>query len=358
MLTCRACRGTAGEIVLDLGAMPASDTFPPLADPGPDPVHPLRMWQCAACGLAQLAEDPTTPEEPRGVEPAALVAQARDAVGKVTEAGLLRAGMTVAEYGSPHGGSWLPMLADLGLRSVGPGTRAEVVLDCFGMMHAADQQAAVAERAGRLTDGGILLLQYHSLAAIVRSGQWNALRHGHFAYYSAAALRRMFAPVGLTPTAAWEFDLYGGTVLLAFSRGRGIDHPESIGPAGQLQQQVDFSATALRKWLLGEAERGRRVIGYGAASRAVALLVRAGVDADLLASVADASPAKWGRRMPGTRIPVIRPAELAADPPDAVLLFVPDLLAEVRRQLPELTAAGTSWVSAEPSPRLVAGPGG
>ena len=47
------------------------------------------MWLCSSCGLAQLLADPTVPEEPRGTEPAALVAQAADAVERVAAAGLL-----------------------------------------------------------------------------------------------------------------------------------------------------------------------------------------------------------------------------------------------------------------------------
>ncbi|HEX4226213.1 MAG TPA: methyltransferase domain-containing protein [Pseudonocardiaceae bacterium] len=348
MLTCRACHGIGGEIVLDLGAMPPADAFPLLDDPGPDPVFPLRMWQCATCGLAQLAEDPTTPDEPRGVEPAALVAQARDAVRRVSD--LLRPGMTVAEYGSPHGGSWLPMLTEL--TPVGPDERADLIIDCFGMMHEPDQAAAVAARASRLADGGVLLLQYHSLGTIVHDGQWNALRHGHFAYYAAEPLRAMFAKAGLAPRAAWEFDLYGGTVLLALAAGPDNGFTEHIGPISTLQHQVDANCTALRDWLRHAAGQGIRVVGYGAASRAVALLCRAGIDVDLLGAVADASPAKWGRRMPGTRIPVISPAQLTADPPDALLLFVPDLLTEVRAAFPQL--AGIGWFVAEPAPHQVA----
>src|SRR5215472_14594180 len=151
---CRACGGQAGQLVLDLGDQPASDHFPPWGDPGPDPVYPLQMWLCSRCGLAQLLADPTVPEEPRGTEPAALVAQAADAVRRVTTAGLLPAGARVAEYGSPHGGSWLGMLERQGLKPVGDGAEADVILDCFGMMHAPNQAAALAERAGRLAPGG------------------------------------------------------------------------------------------------------------------------------------------------------------------------------------------------------------
>ncbi len=66
---CRACRGGAGHLVLDLGEQPACDYFPRCDDVGPDPEYPLQMWLCSACGLAQLVADPTVPEEPRGAEP-------------------------------------------------------------------------------------------------------------------------------------------------------------------------------------------------------------------------------------------------------------------------------------------------
>ena len=78
--SCRLCRGVSGTIVLDLGDQPACDHFPPAGDPGPDPRYPLQMWLCSDCGLAQLVDDPTDAEEPRGVEPAALIAQSADAV--------------------------------------------------------------------------------------------------------------------------------------------------------------------------------------------------------------------------------------------------------------------------------------
>ena len=361
---CRACRSKAGQVVLDLGDQPACDHFPLYNDPGPDPIYPLQMWLCAHCGLAQLLDDPTVPEEPRGTEPAALVAQAVDAVARVTTAGLLPTGAQVAEYGSPHGGSWLGLLADRGLRLVDGTAEADVILDCFGMMHSADQAAALAERVARLAPGGVLLLQYHSLDTIIRLGQWNALRHGHYAYYSTTALSAMLAAVGFSPRRAWHFDLYGGTVLLAASR----DGDDSVPPheglqallAAEartgvcdpsvlrgLQRDVQTRAVALHDWLAKTAAAGRTVLGYGAASRAVALLRKAEVDGDLLPAVADASPAKRGLRMPGTTIPVISPAELTARRPDEVALFVSDLMAEVRATYPEIEASGGRWVDAD-----------
>jgi C-methyltransferase C-terminal domain/Putative zinc binding domain/Methyltransferase domain len=375
---CRSCRSPHGEIVLDLGEQPAADHFPALGDPGPDPAYPLQMWLCAGCGLAQLLVDPTVPEEPRGAEPAALVEQAEDAVDRVARAGWIPTGGRTAEYGSPHGGSWLDLLAARGLTPVAAGERADVVLDCFGLMHSPDQAAALGERAGRVSPRGVLLLQYHSLATILRLGQWNSLRHGHYAYYSTAALGRMLAAVGFSARQAWRFDLYGGTMLLAATRdgdagdegsaerspdasvgdllaeesALGVEDPACVRA---VQESAVSRADALHRWLVDEKAAGRTVLGYGAASRAVALLCRARVDRSLLGAVADASPAKHGRRMPATDIPVVSPAELVDAHPDAVALFLPDLMREIRRTLPDVEAGGGRWVDveslgAEPSP--------
>jgi hypothetical protein len=367
--TCRWCGGTDGTVVLDLGEQPPADLFPAADDPGPDPVHPLRMWLCATCGLAQLAEDPTTPDEPRGAEPDALVAQARDAVARVEAAGLLPRGGTVAEFGSPHGGSWLGLLDATGLAEASGGP-ADVVVDCFGLMHAADQRAGLAERAAATAPDGVLLLQFHTLAAIVADGAWNALRHGHFAYYATPVLARMLDEVGFEVTHGFLFDLYGGTVLLA-ARRHGVDGPRDPaavqallereaalgvtdpGVLAGLEDEARRSADGLRAHLVASRDAGRTVLGYAAASRAVPLLNRAGVGTDLLPAVADGAAGKQGRRLPGVGIPIVAPDAVVARRPDEVVLFVTDMLAEMRRRMPEVEAGGSRWVIVDPTVRAV-----
>ncbi|MBS4103483.1 class I SAM-dependent methyltransferase [Tsukamurella paurometabola] len=355
----RACRG-CGSVkltrVLDLGRVPAADFFPPAGspvDPG-ESSHPLAMDLCAACGLAQLADDDTVADEPRGVEPRALREQAADAVARVAEAGLLR-GTTVREFGSPHGGTWLPLLADRGFREAAGA--ADVVLDSFGIMHEPDQRAAFAARAAAVAPGGVLLLQYQPLGGIVEHLQWTALRHGHFGYYTLTALLRLLAAAGLEPVRAFEFDLYGGTVLLAVRHAGAADVVPGPGtadptvrrilaaeaeaglgtPAGvrTLSAAPADQARALREWAQRHAAAGRPVAAYGAASRAVALFALAGLDTALVTCVADASPSKQGRRMPGTDIPIVAPDHLGTlDGP--VLLTLPDLHDEVLEAWPAL----------------------
>ncbi|WP_433503785.1 class I SAM-dependent methyltransferase [Pseudonocardia halophobica] len=360
MITCRFCASRDGETVLDAGLQPAGDNFPLVDDRGPDALHPLRMWMCGACRLAQLTEDPTVPDEPRGREPEALVRQARDAVQMLASTGYLTAGSSVVEFGSPHGGSWLDLIQEYGAVPCGESAKADVLVDNIGMMHAADQAAALRERLARLAPHGTAFFQYHSLATIVARGQWNALRHGHYAYYSTPALVTMLESVDLTPVTARWYPLYGGTVLLGARRGgapdgtvsRIADEEEKVGvldPARvrSLQHACSTSSAALATFIGAELVAGRRVAGYSAASRAVALLCTAGIGLADLFAVADASEEKWGRRLPGSRIPIVSPAQLVDERPDTVVLFVPDLLEEVRRALPQVEEWGGRWVVAE-----------
>ncbi|WP_292975971.1 transferase [Mycobacterium sp.] len=351
MSVCRGCGGTDLSRVLDVGKVPAADHFPLASDPvsSDEASHELAMDLCVACGLAQLSNDDTVTSEPRGIEPEALRDQAAQAVKRVAEAGLLR-GATVREFGSPHGGTWLPLLAQRGFAEVSGSNIADVVLDSFGIMHDADQRAAFQLRAQATAPGGVLLLQFHSLLAIVDKGQWNSLRHGHFAYYSLLALTELLDMVGMSIATAWEFDLYGGTVLVAAVHGSvepdrrvqdilrrerefGITEPAVVG---RLQRVAESHAARLRYWLEAQARSGRRVYGYGASSRVPALFSIAGVDRRLVHAIADASPGKQGRRISGTNVAIISPEELVDADPDCVFLTIPELYEEVRRRYSQL----------------------
>jgi hypothetical protein len=345
---CRGCRSTSGNVVLDLGDQPAADHFPAASDPGPDPRYPLAMWWCADCGLAQLLEDTTVPDEPRAIEPRAAVRQAHEAVEDLLASGLLVQGEFI-EFASPHGGSWGEALLARGFCAAS-GRQAGIVIDVYGLMHDADQVRGLRARADALSDDGTLVLQFPSLAGTLRRREWNALRHGHFAYHSVPSARRLLADVGLTVFAARSYSLYSGSVLLLASRGGGRSAQEASAvdvlageelaagvrdPAAMagLGAALEEDVTRLRRWV--ESQRGAAWL-YGAGSRAVAVLAAAGLSPGAVAGIADAAAAKQGRRMPGTDIPISSPEALLAADPASILLMLPDLAGELRDAWPQL----------------------
>jgi Putative zinc binding domain len=175
MSECRGCGKSALRRVLDLGEVPAADYFPLATDPvrADEASHPLAMDLCHVCGLAQLADDDTIADEPRGVEPQALKDQAEAAVDRVAAAGWLR-GKTVVEFGSPHDGTWIPLLTERGFATAT--SRADVVLDCFGIMHEPDQRSAFESRARATAPDGVLLCS--TIRSAPSSGSVNGMRCG------------------------------------------------------------------------------------------------------------------------------------------------------------------------------------
>jgi hypothetical protein len=311
------------------------------------------MWWCADCGLAQLISDGTGPDEPRAIEPRAAVRQAQDAVDELLRAGLLAA-TDFVEFASPHGGSWGEALRARGFRPARE-ARASLVIDVYGLMHDPDQAAGLQSRADVLADDGTLLLQFPSYAATMRHREWNALRHGHFAYHSVPAARRLLADVGLSVFAARTYSLYSGSVLLLASRSgagptveaeavdelerselaAGVLDPNAMRPLGAA---LENDVIRLRSWVDGQ-RNGAWL--YGAGSRAVAVLAVAGLAPGAVAGIVDGAPAKQGRRMPGTDIPVRTTDALLAADPQQILLMLPDLLEELRDDWPELSGR---WV--------------
>jgi hypothetical protein len=120
-------------------------------------------------------------------------------------------------------------------------------------------------------------------------------------------------------------------MLLAAEAAAGLETLEAY--AG-FQQRAEAAKHGLLLFLLQAKREGRRLLGYGAAAKGNTLLNYAGVRADLLPAVADRAASKQGKLLPGSHIPVIRPEELAAQSPDALLVLPWNLIDELRQQLP------------------------
>ena len=81
----------------------------------------------------------------------------------------------------------------------------------------------------------------------------------------------------------------------------------------------------------------------------MALLAAAGLPPGSVRGIADGAPAKQGRRMPGTDIPVVAPEALARQRTrTSILLMLPDLAGELRDAWPSLADRWGILAPAEP----------
>ena len=90
------------------------------------------------------------------------------------------------------------------------------------------------------------------------------------------------------------------------------------------------------------------VMGYGAAAKANTFLNYCGVRADMLPFVADRSPQKVGKFMPGSHIPVVSVEQMMKIQPDWIVILAWNLKDEIVEELKEARKWGARFVVAMP----------
>jgi hypothetical protein len=203
----------------------------------------------------------------------------------------------------------------------------------------------------------------------VQQGQFDTIRHGHWSYLSLTAVHRLGPRHGLAVIEAVAEPVFGGSLritlahaasgrpvdasvarLLAAERAAGLDDGSGLEDFGQRARE---SAAALRGFLIEQREAGRRVLGYGAPSKAAVLLGLSRVGTDLLEFTVDASPLKHRLAIPGGRVPIHPVADLIAARPDVVLVLTWDIADEVVAQLERAGGWGAEYVLPVPRPRVL-----
>jgi hypothetical protein len=133
--------------------------------------------------------------------------------------------------------------------------------------------------------------------------------------------------------------------VLAEERQAGIDRIEAY--AG-LQGKVETLCLDFVEFLCREKAKGARIIGYGAAAKGNTLLNYCGVRPYLIDFVADVTPAKVGKFLPGSHIPVYGEEKIAEHKPDYVVILPWNWEKEIKDRLRFIGAWDGKFVTAIP----------
>ena len=109
----------------------------------------------------------------------------------------------------------------------------------------------------------------------------------------------------------------------------------------------------LRRFVAKEIENGKRVYVYGASTRGNTILQFCKLDHLLIQKATDANPEKWGRKTPGTGIPIVSKDEARKDKPDYFLVLPHHFLNEIKRQESDYLHSGGKFIVPLPKFRIV-----
>ena len=403
-MKCRHCGSDLTLPFLDLGSAPPSNAYlSEAALRAPEAWFPLRLLVCGSCWLVQT-EDHAGREALFTGDYAyfssfstSWLAHAERYVRDMAARFGLGAGSLVAEVAA-NDGYLLQYVRQAGIPCYGieptAGTAAaarakgiEIVERFFGVDLAGELAAAgraadliaannvlahvpdigdfVAGFARLLKPQGVATFEFPHLMRMVEETQFDTAYHEHYSYLSLLAVARIFKANGLTIFDVEELPTHGGSLRLFAQRSDSGRHAVNPAVAALRAREIaagmdrpgfyrGFQAATERVkddllvFLIEAKRQGMKIGAYGAAAKGNTLLNFAGVRPDLLPYVVDRNPAKQGKFMPGSRIPIVAEDQLKADRPDFVLILPWNLRDEVTTQLAYIGEWGGRFVTAVP----------
>ena len=264
----------------------------------------------------------------------------------------------------------IPIVEDFfGLRLahelVAQGKQADLTAANNVLAHVPDINDFVAGFSILLKPRGVATFEFPHLMRLIEETQFDTIYHEHFSYLSLTAVEHIFAANGLAVFDVEELPTHGGSLRVFAQRGDSGRHARELrvdellaeearrGMHGTayyagFQAKVDQVKDDFLLFLLEAKRQGKGLAAYGAAAKGNTLMNYAGVRPDLIPFVADRNPAKQGKYMPGSRIPVVEEAELTRLRPDYVVILPWNLTDEITRQLGYVREWGGCFVTSVP----------
>lgn len=406
-MNCRHCGAELKLPLLDLGSAPPSNAYlTEQALHAPEKWFPLRVLVCEQCWLAQT-EDFAHADELFDAEYAyfsgfssSWLAHSERYVADMAARFTLTADSHVVEVAANDGyllqyvkarripctgveptastaaaarAKGIPIVEDFfGVRLandlVAQGKQADLSIANNVLAHVPDINDFVRGFALLLKPHGVATFEFPHLFRLIAENQFDTIYHEHFSYLSLTAVDRIFSANGLDVFDVEEHPTHGGSLRVFAQRNDTGQQARSTRVDELLQREADvgmldagyyadFQDKTNRAkndfvaFLLEAKRQGKRVAAYGAAAKGNTLMNYAGIRPDLISFVVDRNPAKQGKYMPGSRIPIVDESLLERERPDYVVILPWNLQRELMRQLDYIKAWGGRLVTVIPELR-------
>ena len=387
-MNCRGCNSEKTSLLLDLGHSPISNEFLDLDQLRiAEAYYPLKVHVCDRCGMVQIPE--VTRKETLFSDnyvyfssfSSSWLNHSKEFASKmITEYSITNEDL-VLEIASNDGyllqyfkSSGIKVLGvepaksvaevavskgietisaffgtDLALELRAQGVSPKVIVANNVLAHVPDIHDFINGVSILLDGQGLATFEFPHLSNLMELNQFDTVYHEHYSYLSYEALKPIFAFHGLDIFQIENLTTHGGSLRLfvAPQDSRKIETLEiqnlelrekKWSPRNSTNVQNLRSNTLKTKLdflsqLLDLKNLGLTVAGYGAAAKGNTLLNYCGIDSDLISYIVDRNPAKQGKFLPGSHIPVFPESVFETTPPDVVIIFPWNLKNEIRLQL-------------------------
>jgi SAM-dependent methyltransferase len=282
-----------------------------------------------------------------GVEPAANVAAEARRIGIPTEV-VFFGTSTAQDLAARHG-------------------QADLIAANNVLAHVPDMLDFAGGFPRMLKPEGVATFEFPHLLNLLEQVQFDTIYHEHYTYLSLLVVERLLLSVGLRVFDVARLPTHGGSlrVFACHLRAGHVQTPavqelralETEAGLDRLERYQGFSERVsdvldgLKDFVAAERAEGRRLAAYGAAAKGNTLLNCAGLTEEDLICIADRNPAKQGKLLPGSHVPVVSPEALAEAEPDDVVILPWNIAPEIAAELRGLCPLGTRLWTVSPHVR-------
>ena len=406
-MKCRHCHAPLTLTFVDLGSAPPSNAYLTEADlKRPEVWYPLRVLACSACRLVQTEDYAGASEiftdsyayfssysrswlehsekyvsamvERFGLDEKSLVVElaANDGylLQYVKARGIPCLGVeptaSTAKAAREKGIAIIEKFfgVQLAEEMIARSQMADLVAANNVLAHVPDINDFVSGVGLLLKENGVATFEFPHLVNLVANNQFDTIYHEHYSNLSLSAVSRIFERNRLSVFDVEEIPTHGGSLRVFAQRSSGtyprtpavgklLERERAVGVltdayyAG-FQSRTDRVKNDFLRFLVDARREGKKVAGYGAAAKGNTLMNYAGVRPDLMPYVVDKSPAKQGKFLPGTRIPIVSEERIRGEQPDFVVVLPWNLWDEVTTDLNYIRDWGGRCVRAVPELQL------
>jgi SAM-dependent methyltransferase len=252
----------------------------------------------------------------------------------------------------------------LGKKLASDGKQADLIVANNVYAHVPDINDFTRGIKAALKAGGTITIEFPHLMRLIEFTQFDTIYHEHFSYLSLFTACAIFKAAALRIWHVEELATHGGSLRIfgchqedrrgdtqavsEILREEVVRGMREIFTYTAFQRRADRVKDDLVEFLIDQKRAEKTVLAYGAAAKGNTLLNYAGIKTDLIRFVCDAAPAKQGKYLPGSHLPILPPKALAKPRPDYVLILPWNIAGEVKTQLRELAVQGTRFVTAVP----------
>jgi SAM-dependent methyltransferase len=215
--------------------------------------------------------------------------------------------------------------------------KADLFLGNNVMAHVPNLNDFIAGIKFILKPSGIATLEFPHLLHLMERLEFDTIYHEHYSYFSLLTLQTAFQRHGLKIFQVKELPVHGGSLRIYVTHS---DSPRVMDPSVQkvlrtewdlgldtmdayagFQVKVDSLCRDFIQFLVAKKREGAKIAGYGAAAKGNTLLNYCGIKPHLIDFVSDITPAKQGKFLPGSHIPVYGEEKLAEQKPDYIVIL-------------------------------------